>query len=239
MWLWPMAAQATTYLPLVAGGAGMSAPLPDEAYGTLIPDSPPSDRPAEEHGDLNLALRGYVRTTAYLGLIDINGSADARAPQLWALFGDGRVPAVAAAYQVHAWDWDRNARGLPIADPAVTLLGLRTAPGEPLYLPRSGYAIGSSYEALVLYASEERLTIKYTREDNVVLGYTLHLENISVEPSLLALYEQCNLAGRQRLPALRPGQGLGRARSTEIKVAVRDCGTFMDPRSRKDWWQGR
>jgi hypothetical protein len=26
---------------------------------------------------------------------------------------------------------------------------------------------------------------------------------------------------------------------SEIQVAVRDTGSFMDPRSRNDWWQGR
>ena len=91
----------------------------------------------------------------------------------------------------------------------------------------------------MLYASETRLTLKYTREDNVVQGYTVHLENVCPEPSLLALYRQLNSQGRGRLPALRGGQALGRANGGEIRAAVRDSGTFMDPRSRKDWWIGR
>jgi hypothetical protein len=41
------------------------------------------------------------------------------------------------------------------------------------------------------------------------------------------------------LPALRGSQALGRARDASIGVAIRDTGSFMDPRSRKDWWQGR
>ena len=45
--------------------------------------------------------------------------------------------------------------------------------------------------------------------------------------------------GRARLPALEAGQAFGRARGGEIGVAIRDAGTFMDPRSDKDWWQGR
>ena len=32
---------------------------------------------------------------------------------------------------------------------------------------------------------------------------------------------------------------VGRARGNEIQVAIRDTGRFMDPRTRKDWWQGR
>ncbi len=235
----PMSARAATYLPRVAGGAVTCAPVSVEGYGALIPEGPPTDRPAEAHADLNLALRGYVRATAPAALIELGGAADPRAPQLATLVGDGRTPALAAAYRVHDWDWGSNQRGAPLASPEVTLLGLRTAPGEPLYLPAAGYDLGGGYAALVLYASDDRLTVKYTREDNVVQGYTLHLENICVEPALLALYSQLDQAGRAQLPALRPGQALGRARSTEVKAAIRDNGSFMDPRSRKDWWQER
>ena len=102
-----------------------------------------------------------------------------------------------------------------------------------------GYDIGDDYQVLVLYASEERITLKYTREDNVVGGYTLHMENVCVEPSLLALYQSWNDQGRGYLPALRAGQAFGRARGDEIGVAIRDTGAFQDPRSRKDWWKGR
>jgi hypothetical protein len=81
-----------------------------------------------------------------------------------------------------------------------------------------------------------RMTIKYTREDNVVSGYTLHLEHVCPEPRLLALYQNCNARGRLRLPALRSGHALGRAQGGELVVAIRDNGDFMDPRSGKDWW---
>jgi hypothetical protein len=67
----------------------------------------------------------------------------------------------------------------------------------------------------------------------------LHLENICVDANLLALYRQLNAAGRSKLPALWPGQPIGRAPGREIEVAIRDSGAFLDPRSRKDWWQGR
>ena len=107
-------------------------------------------------------------------------------------------------------------------------------------MPQRGVTIGADgYEALVLYASTERITLKYTREDNVIAGYTIHIEGICVEPNLLALYQSWNDKGRGHLPALMAGQGVGRADGNEIQVAIRDCGSFMDPRSRKDWWQGR
>ena len=227
------------YLPLVSNLPPGCAPIPGVQYGTLDVNGPPTDRPAEVHADLNLALRGYEVTSAYLGLVDYGGGDDAKAPQLYTLFADQRVPAFTTAYRVYEWDWDCNCRGPLATNYPVTLLGMGVATDEAIRLPDSGYDIGSGYEALVLYATEERITLKYTLEDNVVAGYTIHVENICVEPSLLALYRAWNDAGRGRLPALRGGQPFGRARGNEIGVAIRDNGTFMDPRSWKDWWQAK
>ena len=214
-------------------------PIPGESYGTLSVNPPPTDRPAEEHADLNLALRGYTPTDAFKGLVDYNGGGEPNAPQLPGLFADKRTGVFNSVYQVYDWDWGCNCRGDPLTNWPVTLAGLATTPGETIHVPDSGYSIGSGYEVLVLYATAERITLKYTRNDNVILGYTLHVENICVEPRLLALYQASDSAGRGRLPALRAGQALGYARGGEIGVAIRDNGTFMDPRSRADWWRGR
>lgn len=225
------------YLPLIFS-PGSCQPIPGESYDTL--DVPPwPDRPAEEHADLNLALRGYEPTVAYKGLVDYNGAGDANAPQLPGLFADSRTGVFSEVYRVYDWNWGCNCRGDLISDWAVTLAGLAVTSGETIHLPNSGYSVGSGYEALVLYASTDRITLKYTREDNVINGYTLHVEDVCVEPSLLALYQEMNSEGRGHLPALRPGQAFGRARDGEIGVAIRDRGNFMDPRSRKDWWRGR
>ena len=213
--------------------------IPGVSYGSLSIEGSPSDRPADQHADINLSLRGWSPVSEFLGLVDYNGNTDGGAPQLPGLFSDNRTPRFTSAHRVYNWDWATNRRGSPITAWPVTLLGMATSGGEVLRLPDSGYDIGSGYDALVLYATETRLTIKYTREDNVVRGYTLHLENVCTEPSLLALYRQLNAQGRRTLPALRPGQPLGRATGSEILVAVRDTGNFMDPRSRKDWWRGR
>jgi hypothetical protein len=227
------------FLPLVVGQPSGCEPIPGVQYGTLDVEGPPTDRPAEQHPDLNLAVRDYEVTDAYRGLVDYGGGGDPSAPQLYTLFADRRVPAFSTVYQVYDWDWGCDCRGKLLTNWAVTLAGMGVAPGEVLHLPDSGYNIGDGYEALVLYATEERLTLKYTREDHVVYGYTIHMENICVEPSLLALYQAWNDAGRGELPALRGGQPFGRARGDEISVAIRDTGTFMDPRSRKDWWQSK
>jgi uncharacterized protein YraI len=215
------------------------APIPGEAYGTILITSAPTDPAAAAHGDLNLALRGYAPTEASGDLIDLAGGADPGAPQLRWLFGDRREPAITGAYQVYDWDWGVNARGALIPDPEVTLLGLGTTPGEVISLPAGGSDMGEGRRALVLYASPERITVKYSPDDNVVSGYTVHIENVCVEPGLLALYEQMNEAGRGALPGLRPGEPLGRATGSELGVVVRDNGSFLDPRSRKDWWSGQ
>lgn len=228
------------YLPMVAQHA--CAPITGEVYNTVTVLSAPTNPPAAVHPDLNLALRDYALTTGTLGLIDYGDAGDPNAPRLYTLFSDNRVPSFRAVYRVYDWDWLNNQRGALIDDPAVTLAGMVVAPNEIIRVPSWGQDIGlptSGYAAMVLYATSDRITLKYTREDNVVYGYTLHIENICVEPNLLALYEAMNAAGRARLPALFAGQGIGRAITTEIGVAIRDTGSFMDPRSRKDWWQGK
>ncbi|MFN2185456.1 MAG: hypothetical protein ACK2UU_15820, partial [Anaerolineae bacterium] len=198
------------YLPVVSKQMPECSPIPGVQYYTLSVNPPPTDRPAEVHADLNLALRGYEVTSSYRGLVDYGGSADPKAPQLYTLFADLRVPYFPTLYQVYNWDWECNCRDDLATNYPVTLAGMSTASGEVLRLPDSGYDIGSGYEALVLYASEERITLKYTRDDNVVSGYTIHVENVCVEPSLLALYRAMNNAGRGQLPALRAGQPFGR-----------------------------
>jgi hypothetical protein len=170
---------------------------------------------------------------------NIGGPTDHQAPQLAGLFKDKRTPAIKNVYRVNNWDWGRNARGGPVTEFEVTLVGLAVTRGETIHVPDSGYSIGQGYEVLVLYADTNRITLKYTGEDSVVNGYAVHVEGVCVEPSLLALYEQMNAAGRGRLPVLRAGQAFGRAWGNEIQAAIRDTGRFMDPRTRKDWWRGR
>jgi len=229
----------TVFLPLLGNASAPSGgEIPGESYGSLSINGPPADRQADQHADLNLALRGYTPTLAFQGLVDIDGPADHRAPQLRGLFSDQTLRPFRGVYQVYHWNWEKNQRDTPITTPPVTLLGLATIAGETVHVPAAGYEIGSGYQVLVLFADEERITMKYTREDNVVYGYTLHVEGIQVEPSLLALYRALDAAGRAHLPALRAGQAFGLARGQEVKIAIRDCGSFMDPRSRKDWWQG-
>ncbi len=171
-------------------------------------------------------------------LVEIAGDTHSDPPQLRGLFADHRTPAFTSAAQVYDWNWacgPDGCRGALLTSPAVTLLGLAARPGEQVRSPsRLAPVYGGGYVALVLYAEESRITLKYTREDNVINGYTVHLERVCVDPVLLALYRQADATGRGRLPALRNDQPLGTMQQGELRVAVRDTGAFMDPRSRKD-----
>lgn len=230
------------FLPLAgegmtAEGMRRCATIAGATFASLSVLPPPTDRSAARHADLNLNLRGYTDAKAPLGYVELGGPTDPAAPDLRTLFADQRLPGIAAVHRVYDWDWNCNCRAGPINYPAVTMATLMTTPSETLRAPDSGYGIGNGYEMLVLYAEPTRLTLKYTREDNVVRGYTLHLENVCVEARLVGLYRALNAQGRKLLPALKAGQPLARASGQALRVAIRDTGSFMDPRSRKDWWR--
>ena len=241
------------YIPLISAAESTSGPtpqptpLPTPPTPTPIYDSIPTlgshpDHPSDQHGDLNLALRGYRETSAALALVDLNGPTDDKAPQLAGLFNHQRGPDIVSVFQVYEWNWacgEHGCRGEAIESPPVTLLGLRATAGEPIFIPtRDPEIYGGGYKALVLYATAERITLAYTREDTAAVGYVVHIEEIAVEPALVALYQQLDAEGRRHLPALRNGERLGDASSDTVKVVVRDTGSFMEPRSRKDWWVG-
>ena len=233
----------TNYLPVTLKMFPDVCRPTGEIYDALpIYDWEPAERPAQDHADLNLALRGYTPINAFPGLVDIGDAWDPAPPQLAGVFSPPRAPDIKTTYQVYGWDWGCNCRIGPISppeDPEVTLIDLAATAGETVHVPdRLDGEIAPGYKALVLYADATRLTLKYTAEDNVIVGYTVHIENICVDSNLLALYQQLNGADRHELPALHGGQAVGRARINRVGVVIRDTGTFMDPRSRKDWWHG-
>lgn len=242
--------------PPPSAGQAVAAPVCpviSEAAFDLIPieGSPVSDHPDFMHADLNLSLRGYTVVSETLALEFYNGPTDPNAPQLHGLFEPNRRPPIKRVYQINEWIWDaaacngsaRGCRGGPVdVFWPVTLVGLATTPGEPIHIPERGPQIYSGgFTAMVLYAEERQITLGYTRRDRVSAGYVVHLMNVCVDPNLLALYQsQKNADGWHTsgfLPALRNNQPLGVAAGGEVLVAVRDVGSFMDPRSEKDWWR--
>jgi hypothetical protein len=227
------------YTPVVGSApATPTCEVPGQTYGSLYVAGPPLDFPVAENADVNLGVRGYAPVDAPLKLVSYGPVTDPKAPQFAGMFADNRRPTFVAAYQRYRWDFDCNC-ATDISSPwPATVLGLGVRPGEVIGAPDSGYDIGGGHEYMVLFADTTRLTLRVGNEDNLS-GYVIHLEDVCVEPDLLALYRDLNDAGRERLPVLDGRQPVGRALGGEIKVAIRDSGHFLDPRSRNDWWQGR
>jgi hypothetical protein len=215
-------------------------------------------RPAYLHADKNIELRGYTLYTGTLKRELVNYGSDdpTQPPQFTSLFDPNRVPTLTNFYRVGSWSWARSpspgTRGAPITSPKITALGLATTPGERIRVPKSGYDIGGGMEVLLLFADEDTVALRYTREDSSGSnGYTVHIDNICTDPNLLALYNTHDRSNGPRyvyryrgyccydLPNLRAGRTLGRARGSEVVVAISDTGTFWDPRSCNEWWQER
>ena len=217
-----------------------------ESYPLIPMTGVDVSHPAPSHADLNLAQRGYTAIAIPPAFTDLNGPVDEDAPQLAQLFGNHHPIHFAALYQVYYWEWrcgEHGCRHTPLTAPEVTLLGLQSEAGTPLYSPARQASIyrdshGDDYVAVALYAEANRLTLAYTRDGSVAQGYVVHLEQICVDPLLVQRYTAADRDGRWQLPALRHDQSLGVARTTEVRLAIRDRGTFLDPRSRKDWWRG-
>jgi hypothetical protein len=173
-------------------------------------------------------------------LVDINGPTDDQAPQLANVLG--RLPEMARGFRVTDWNWGcggRGCRGGELGHVELSAVAFGSGAGEAVRVPSRGpERYGGGYVALVVYAEATRLTVVYTREDSVANGYAVHLEEFCVDPNLLAAYQSGHAGGRGSLPAVRNGDVVGASRGSEIIVAMRDRGTFKDPRSRKDWWRG-
>lgn len=246
---------AVTPAPLAEENAGNTpssgsidgCPVTSTQSYTLIPMTGVDlSHPAPIHADLNLAQRGYAAIAIPPAFTDISGPVDDAAPQLAQLFVNSQPIHFTALYQVYDWDWrcgEHGCRQGPLTTPAATLLGLQSEPGAPLRSPARQASIyrdsnGDDYVAVALYAEANRLTLAYTRDGSVAQGYVVHLEQICVDPLLLQRYTEANRNGRQQLPALRHDQSFGVARTSEVRLAIRDRGAFLDPRSRKDWWRG-
>lgn len=249
------------YLPLTIGGEGTrTAGCPTtstNAYDVIPIEGGhyKDNRITDENPDFRLSILGYAQVNEPLTLVDYSGGSDPNAPKLHGIFRPNRRPRFTAAHLNYLWDWNDGpgstppygSRGSLNNDPffRVTVLDFETIAGELLHIPtRSVPIYAGNVVAMVLYADEDELTITYTRHDAVYLPggiYVAYMLGFCVDPQLVATYRAQLSDGRRstgRLPAIRNDQPIGVARDNRLTVAIRDSARFMDPRSRKDWWQG-
>jgi|DewCreStandDraft_4_1066084.scaffolds.fasta_scaffold00426_74 hypothetical protein len=189
--------------------------------------------PAAQNYDINpITIRGYTLFSATKGFINLNPQPDddPNAPQLYYILN--KNPVFNNLYKIGRAPWDP-----PTLPYEVHIVELAANPNDPIRVPEAGSSVlPCGKDVIVLFADQNNITLKYTQDDTVTGGYTLHISDICVDPELLKLYQQ-NSQTRNFLPALQRNDILGIAKTNEIKVAIRDSGTFMDPRSKKDWWQ--
>jgi len=243
------------------GGCPATSSNTYQQGGAYMYDKDNPVRPAWNHADKNLALRSYSSTVVSpLGFVVYAPGDPTQPPQFASIFAPDRVPSFTTAYRVNNWNWapppDPGTQGTPITTYPVTLLGLQTTPGETLQSPTHGRNLGSPWGAggsMVIFADADSITLHFTRDDSGAVGYTVHIDGICTDPNLLSLYNTLDNYDRNHnagnvwrdgvvdynLPGLAKGQAFGVAAGTEIQVGIVDTGSFMDPRSRDEWWQIR
>lgn len=240
------------FLPRVTGGFTCPATSINTYELTqFIPPPYKDNRLTDENADFRLSIISYTLTSQPLTFVDYpGGGPNADGPRLHGIFEPNRLATFVRAYQVHHWNWDESApppygtRGSVNTDWPVSVLDLRSIPGENIHIPeRTASITPAGHKAMVLYAGEREITLVYLAQDQVVVngtGYVVHLSGFCVDPNLLALYRaQLDTAGRRAtgyLPVLPNNKPIGRALTTSITVAVRDAAAFMDPRDQTDWW---
>lgn len=215
---------------MAAAAAAPSASSSNNTYNLIPIEGERESRPAEEHGDLNLKLRDPQPINVELAVVDVGAGVDPDAPSLSAIF----KPEFKAAYTIYDWDWGCNCKGKLIEDKSVALAGLKTTPGQPVYIPpRQQDIYGGKYLAVVLYASENSLTFVYARAGSMVKGYAVHYLGLQTDPNLVKLFRESK---GSELPGLAANTPVGLA-TDELIVAIRDNGKFLDARSKNDWWK--
>ena len=237
------------YLPIITKPDGCPTTSANQ-YATININSSyyKDNRLTDENADFRLSVLGYTPANQLLQRVNYGGDVDANAPNFYNVFKPQREITFAKAYERYDWNWDENAappygtRGGVNHDWPVSVLDLIATKDEAVYMPRRNVAITTAgpYAALVLYADDDELTITYGNQDRVDVGYTVYLANLCVDPHLVALYRAQLSEGKRatgRLPVLQNDQSVGTSKQNFVTIAVRDSGPFLDPRSRKDWWQ--
>lgn len=220
--------------------------LPEKKFSLLSanyePDNFPLSGDLKSNPDVNLYLRGFEPNNEAKELIDRThnyGLDYIDPPQISTVFKD-KQPQIANTYHIFEWDFNKKKSLAPlIATPnfKVHMLGLKAVPGDKIYAPYTGRSIGSGKAYLVLFADSNNILLTNSRANALNSGYLVYFLDICVYPSLVNLYNSADSSGRTSLPALAVGEEFAVSRTNEVKIVVRDSMSFMDIRSRQDWWR--
>ena len=256
---------ARVYVPAISGSATDPRAFTYHAYLPLLQNQPaptyecpssstalwPEMSPwqslisgAARSPDLNMNVRGWHLVQEFLGFVQYPyppaEPPDTQHPLHLSNIADSTAASFVHTYQANDWDWLGCNCAVPRSPSPypVTMLGLHTTPGQALRIASRNLLVHpAGYTAMVIYADAGQIALKYTWEDRVDTGYLVHLVNLCVDPNLVELYQSLNAAGRDKLPAVTNLSVIGTAPGKEVDVIVRDSGSFLDPRSRQDWWQ--
>ena len=224
-----------------------------EAFYAFSPPSspPPSQPPAEgfiqlgcsepnppgTNKDYNIGLlRYHAVDPTFKDFVCIDHPQDPTDPPKFQSIL-GRIPEIANVYAAN----DEN-YSYP-----VHLIGFRTTSREDIRVPSSGYPhIDQGYDVTVIYADDNSIALRYAKSDHVSYlpdigtygGYTVYIKDIDINDNLWQGVNFNCLNGTKNLPGLSAGNTIGKARGSEIVVAIRDTGSLMDPRWIPDWWRG-
>ncbi len=138
------------------------------------------------------------------------------------------------------------------------VLTIPTDIGADVKVPATGYDIGGGYEAMVVFAESDRVTLHIGRHEYFVGsdenncnggrcsgGYWIYVKGICVDQKILDAYnnvksiqEQANADKNPiQLPMVKPGHTLGKAIGNSVTVGVRDNGPFIST-SKPIYWTG-
>lgn len=122
-------------------------------------------------------------------------------------------------------------------DPAdVSMCGFAASPSTPVHAPNTCQS-----PWYVLYADEGFITMVVNGADCIGgdcdEGYGVHIDGLIVNKDLLTLYRKDDAEGRNRLPIVNANDVIGTVDTGgEVRVTIRDTGSYMDPRTLRDWW---
>jgi hypothetical protein len=245
----PVSAQSggVIYLPLISKPEGCST-TSSAQFGLINIDGGyyKGNRLTDENADLRLSVLGFVETNAPLGFVTYDGPFDpSDALRFDGIFEPNRIPAFTKAFKRRDWNWNESGPppyGTPGGannDWPVSTLNFGATRGEGVFPAERAREIGGGFNAMVLYAGPEEITLAYYRQDGVSDGFVVYLSGFCVDPNLIALYRAQTAGGRRStglLPGVRNNQRLGTVKNDFVTIAIRDRGTFLDPRSQRDWW---